>query len=184
MDEPLSNLDAKLRLEMRAEIRRIHDGLGSSTIYVTHDQDEALSLADRIVVMRDGAVRQIGTPEELYSRPTHVDVAEFMGYRNLVATQYQNGAVTIAGVPLPAVSIDAGPGAAWAAIRPEDLVAGQAGVQATVLSAEYRGRDWYGIARAEDGTELFFRAPDRVADGDLVRLGAEPGRMLAYARAA
>ena len=69
MDEPLSNLDAKLRLEMRAEIRRIHSMLGCSTIYVTHDQEEALSLADRIVVMIDGRPRQIGTPEELYTRP-------------------------------------------------------------------------------------------------------------------
>ena len=85
MDEPLSNLDAKLRLEMRAEIRRIHNLLGSTTIYVTHDQDEALSLADRIVVLRDGMVRQVGTPEELYARPAHADVAEFMGYRNLAA---------------------------------------------------------------------------------------------------
>ena len=82
MDEPLSNLDAKLRLEMRAEIRRIHELVGSTTIYVTHDQDEALSLADRIVVLRDGVVRQVGTPEELYARPAHADVAEFMGYRN------------------------------------------------------------------------------------------------------
>ena len=70
MDEPLSNLDAKLRLEMRAEIRRIHDALGATTIYVTHDQEEALSLADRIVVMREGRVRQIGAPGELYARPT------------------------------------------------------------------------------------------------------------------
>ena len=62
MDEPLSNLDAKLRLEMRAEIRRIHATLGATTIYVTHDQEEALSLADRIVVLRDGVVRQVGTP--------------------------------------------------------------------------------------------------------------------------
>src|SRR5580700_1073697 len=84
MDEPLSNLDAKLRLEMRAEIRRIHTTLGCSTIYVTHDQDEALSLADRIVVLRDGRTRQIGTPEDLYARPAHPDVAEFMGYRNLI----------------------------------------------------------------------------------------------------
>ncbi len=84
MDEPLSNLDAKLRLEMRAEIRRIHTMLGCSTIYVTHDQEEALSLADRIVVLIDGQMRQIGTPEELYARPAHADVAEFMGYRNLV----------------------------------------------------------------------------------------------------
>src|SRR6476620_10978343 len=85
MDEPLSNLDAKLRLEMRAEIRRIHNLLGSTTIYVTHDQDEALSLADRIVVMRDGVVRQVGTPKDLFSRPDHLDVAEFMGFRNKVA---------------------------------------------------------------------------------------------------
>src|SRR5580693_3724264 len=84
MDEPLSNLDAKLRLEMRAEIRRIHTMLGCSTIYVTHDQEEALSLADRILVMIDGQTRQLGTPEELYARPAHADVAEFMGYRNLL----------------------------------------------------------------------------------------------------
>src|ERR1700733_6645709 len=69
MDEPLSNLDTKLRIEMRAEIRRIHSTLGATTIYVTHDQEEALSLADRIVVLRPGDVRQIGTPEELYSQP-------------------------------------------------------------------------------------------------------------------
>src|SRR3954452_11810967 len=83
MDEPLSNLDAKLRLEMRAEIRRIHQLLGSATIYVTHDQEEALSLADRIVVMRDGVIRQVGTPAELFARPAHRDVAEFMGFRNV-----------------------------------------------------------------------------------------------------
>ena len=87
MDEPLSNLDAKLRLEMRAEIRRIHDLIGSATIYVTHDQEEALSLADSIVVMRDGLVRQVGAPEELYVRPAHADVAEFMGYRNLIRSR-------------------------------------------------------------------------------------------------
>src|SRR5271163_1833768 len=85
MDEPLSNLDAKLRLEMRAEIRRIHSLIGATTIYVTHDQEEALSLADRIVVMRDGAVRQIGAPDELYARPLDLDVAEFMGFRNRLA---------------------------------------------------------------------------------------------------
>jgi putative spermidine/putrescine transport system ATP-binding protein len=66
MDEPLSNLDAKLRLEMRAEIRRIHEAIGSTTIYVTHDQDEALSMADRIVVMQEGMIRQTGAPDELY----------------------------------------------------------------------------------------------------------------------
>src|SRR3546814_10362133 len=82
MDEPLSNLDAKLRLDMRAEMRRIHNTLGATTIYVTHDQEEALSLADRIVVMRDGAVRQVGSPEDLFARPDHLDVADFLGFRN------------------------------------------------------------------------------------------------------
>ena len=84
MDEPLSNLDAKLRLETRSEIRRIHRELGRATIYVTHDQDEALSLADRIVVMKDGVVQQIGTPQEVYAQPANLHVARFMGYRNVL----------------------------------------------------------------------------------------------------
>src|SRR5205085_8182450 len=83
MDEPLSNLDAKLRLETRSEIRRIHRDLGRATIYVTHDQDEALSLADRIVVMKDGVVQQIDTPQRVYGQPSNLHVARFMGYRNV-----------------------------------------------------------------------------------------------------
>src|SRR5881392_1158385 len=84
MDEPLSNLDAKLRIETRAEIRRIHRELGRATIYVTHDQDEALSLADRIVVMKDGVVQQIASPYEIYAQPANLQVARFMGYRNVL----------------------------------------------------------------------------------------------------
>src|ERR1043166_4908637 len=84
MDEPLSNLDAKLRIETRAEIRRIHSELARATIYVTHDQDEALSLADRIVVMKDGAAQQIAPPHEVYSQPANLHVARFMGYRNVL----------------------------------------------------------------------------------------------------
>jgi len=183
MDEPLSNLDAKLRLEMRAEIRRIHGLLGSSTIYVTHDQDEALSLADRIVVLRDGAVRQIGTPEELYKRPAHADVAEFMGYRNVLPTRMVDGHVTVGGVAMPATPIDlAGDGAGVAAIRPDDLLALLDGpLPASVVAAEYRGRDFYGVARAMDGTELHFRSEHRVVPGDAIRLGVEPGRVLVFA---
>src|SRR6516164_9605917 len=85
MDEPLSNLDAKLRLEMRAEMRRIHRELDRTTIYVTHDQDEALSLADRIVVMKDGLVQQVAGPEDVYAQPANLHVARFMGYRNVIA---------------------------------------------------------------------------------------------------
>ncbi len=186
MDEPLSNLDAKLRLEMRAEIRRIHRLLGCSTIYVTHDQDEALSLADRIVVLRDGEVRQVGTPEDLYARPSHADVAEFMGYRNLVPTtalpsgngvSVRIGGALVAGVPMEKLS-----GAAIAAVRPEDLIVAADGpITVTVEAAEYRGRDFYGFGRSDDGAELFFRSDRRVGSGDRVRLGAPPDRVLVYA---
>ncbi|MFD7021192.1 ABC transporter ATP-binding protein [Promicromonospora sukumoe] len=106
MDEPLSNLDAKLRLDMRTEIRRLHQSLGLTTIYVTHDQEEALSLADRLVVMREGRVQQIGTPDELYESPTSWYVADFMGYRNILPATV----VSVAGgevvVELPGVAGD------------------------------------------------------------------------------
>ncbi|MCW3475429.1 ABC transporter ATP-binding protein [Limobrevibacterium gyesilva] len=187
MDEPLSNLDAKLRLEMRAEIRRIHNLLGCATIYVTHDQDEALSLADRIVVLRDGQVRQVGTPEALYARPEHADVAEFMGYRNLIASRAVragNGVqVRVGDAVLTGVPVDVDEGEALAAIRPEDLVPMADGpIAATVMTAEYRGRDFYGLANMADGTELFFRSEARVAAGDALRLGADPSRVLVYAQ--
>jgi len=83
LDEPLSNLDAKLRVEMRAELRRIQRELGITMLYVTHDQDEALSLSDRIVIMRQGRIEQDATPEEIYHRPATAFVASFMGYDNL-----------------------------------------------------------------------------------------------------
>ena len=185
MDEPLSNLDAKLRLEMRSEIRRIHGLLGCSTIYVTHDQDEALSLADRIVVLRDGKVRQIGTPETLYMRPGAADVAEFMGYRNLITTTAtgtaEGLAVQVGGGVLTGTAVDGAPGPAIAAIRPEDLTPADDGpITAEVLTAEYRGRDFYGLARASDGTELYFRAFERVSTGETLRLSAPPDRVLIY----
>jgi putative spermidine/putrescine transport system ATP-binding protein len=191
MDEPLSNLDAKLRLEMRAEIRRIHNLVGSTTIYVTHDQDEALSLADRIVVIREGMVRQVGTPEELYARPAHADVAEFMGYRNLVpsrAARAENGyvSVTVGGANLLGTALESiGGGDATVAIRPDDLTpSSNAPIAAVVETAEYRGRDFYGTARTEDGLELFFRSDKRVGPGESVRLGADTARVLVYAGAA
>ena len=83
LDEPLSNLDAKLRLEMRYELKSLHERLQISTIYVTHDQHEALALSDKIVVMKRGKVQQIGTPQEIYAKPANLFVADFMGYKNL-----------------------------------------------------------------------------------------------------
>jgi putative spermidine/putrescine transport system ATP-binding protein len=191
MDEPLSNLDAKLRLEMRAEIRRIHDLIGSATIYVTHDQEEALSLADRIVVMRDGMVRQVGTPTELYARPAHADVAEFMGYRNVLPARVLGGSgtgdvqVSVGGAALKGVAIERRPdGQAIVAVRPDDLKPANDGpVAATVESAQYHGRDFYCSGRASDGTELYFCSALPVQKGETVRLAADPARVLIYAGA-
>jgi putative spermidine/putrescine transport system ATP-binding protein len=185
MDEPLSNLDAKLRLEMRAEIRRIHTMLGCSTIYVTHDQEEALSLADRILVMIDGQTRQIGAPEELYSRPASAGVAEFMGYRNLVTSQAEAAdggvAVTICGARVIGTPMSAIGARSVAAIRPDDLQpSGDGAIEATVEIAEYHGRDFYAVARGNDGPELYFRSDRRIAAGEMVRLAASPARILVY----
>jgi putative spermidine/putrescine transport system ATP-binding protein len=196
MDEPLSNLDAKLRLEMRQEIRRIHAGLGSVTLYVTHDQDEALSLADRIVVLADGEIRQIGTPEDLYARPATVDVADFMGFRNRISGTVRDDtahtvALDVGGTTLFgfARSTLGGIGAkAIAVIRPDDLIAvtgasGASGLPATVEAIEYRGRDYFGQARGPGGAELFFRSTVRLDPGAPVQLGAAPEKVLIFAPA-
>jgi len=186
MDEPLSNLDAKLRLEMRAEIRRIHDLIGSATIYVTHDQEEALSLADRIVVMRSGEVRQVGTPGDLYERPAQCDVAEFMGYRNqlrVTATRAGNR-VTIGGgaIRLEGTAVEPfADGAAVAAVRPDDLeVTADGPVEAKTESSQYHGDYFYSSGRTADGVELFFRSRRRLEKGEPVRLAADPARVLVY----
>ena len=185
-DEPLSNLDAKLRVQMRGEIKDLHQRLGTTTIYVTHDQDEALSLADRIVVLRDGEMRQVGTPAELYARPAHPDVAEFMGYRNVLPTtaSFEFGcSVTLGPAHLGATPVDVtAPGPATLAIRPEDLTPMPDGpIHAVVQTAEYRGRDFYGVASTGEGTELYFRSEQRVVAGESLALGAAPQRILVYA---
>ena len=101
MDEPLSNLDAKLRVDMRAELARLHDRLGITTIYVTHDQVEAMTLGTRVAVMRDGTVQQVDTPQTLYREPDNLFVAAFIGSpsMNLVEAELTDDAVEFAGLP-------------------------------------------------------------------------------------
>jgi putative spermidine/putrescine transport system ATP-binding protein len=187
MDEPLSNLDAKLRLEMRQEIRRIHATLGSITIYVTHDQDEALSLADRIVVLKDGDIRQIGTPADLYARPAHRDVAEFMGFRNQITGPVREAsgdlaAIDVAGTVLRGRNVGATIGKnAVASIRPDDLApVADGGIPAIVEAIEYRGKDFFGQARDPVGSPLFFRSDILLGADASVRLGADPSRVIIF----
>jgi putative spermidine/putrescine transport system ATP-binding protein len=192
MDEPLSNLDAKLRLEMRAEIRRIHRELGRTTIYVTHDQDEALSMADRIAVLHDGVMQQIGTPEEVYAQPANLHVARFMGFRNLLELEVASLAgdeVTLRGpwgtLRGTVKQTLLGPRAV-AAVRPDEITIGPAdaanAIAGEVEGVEYYGRDCLVEIAAAGGLRLYARAHGRVERGTTVHATVPPARVLVYPR--
>ena len=144
-DEPLSNLDAKLRRQVREDIRSIQQDLGLTVVYVTHDQEEALAVSDEIVVMRNAAIAQIGTPRQLYDTPNDRFVADFIGEANLVACQIvsverEMATIEIEGFrhSLPARGL--GPGPATLAVRPSRLLIGtETGIPATVAKATYVG---------------------------------------------
>ncbi|HJS77167.1 MAG TPA: ABC transporter ATP-binding protein, partial [Burkholderiales bacterium] len=162
MDEPLSNLDAQLRHDMRVEIRALQRRLGMTVVYVTHDQVEAMSMADHVVLLREGRIEQEGTPAELYSRPASTFAARFIG----------TPAMNL--VPLEAVQPGARAGLT-AGIRPEHIRFSENGISATVLTAEYHGADTIVTAQV-NGSALLVRAPGQVdlAAGSQVRLGWEP----------
>ncbi|WP_429811224.1 ABC transporter ATP-binding protein [Ensifer sp. B1-9] len=136
LDEPLSNLDARLRLEMRTELKRVQKETGVTMIFVTHDQGEALSLADRIVVMLNGAIEQIGTPEDIYNRPVSRFVADFVGFENIFAVEggklkAGNGQIELSGSLPPDTA-----GLAW---RPRMVSLGSGPFQGTVRGASFSG---------------------------------------------
>jgi len=189
MDEPLSNLDAQLRLEMRMEIRRLHQNLGLTTIYVTHDQEEALSMADRLVVLREGAMQQFGTPESIYDYPSNAYVAGFMGYRNLLELDVTRADADDVVVQGPDLTLhgsnreEVTSGRAVAAIRPADFVMGEVDgnrLEVTVEVAEYHGRELSVEAVMPSGHKVYFRTQERVAPGDRVVLGVPAHRVLVF----
>jgi multiple sugar transport system ATP-binding protein len=155
-DEPLSNLDAKLRVQMRAEIRELHQRLKSTTLYVTHDQIEAMTMADKIVVMQDGYIEQIGTPLELYDQPSNVFVAGFIGSpaMNLIpgiAKKSGNSfAVEIFGakLPLPKIKNLTDGQEVLVGVRPEQLIPSKSGIPATVAIVEPTGSETHLIVRS------------------------------------
>ena len=192
MDEPLSNLDAKLRIEMRSEIRRLHERVRRITIYVTHDQDEALSMADKIVVLKDGVAHQVGTPQQLFSLPCDLDVAKFMGYRTLLRGNCRptthDDKVDLelgTGCTLRGVRVDpALAHRAVAAIRPDEFrIAGDNDANTLggeVRSAEYYGRESLVVFDTACGT-VFAKLPGSFALGQRMQLHIAPERMLCYA---
>ena len=157
LDEPLSNLDAKLRLEMREEIRRIHERTRITTIYVTHDQKEALSLADRIAVMREGKVEQIGAPRSIYRAPANRFVADFIGETNWLAGEVKSRSASELLLATKAGAFQATPNPQrkagekiWLGFRPEAVKIGQSesnSFRTTITHVSYLGEiEQYGLA--------------------------------------
>ena len=177
MDEPLSNLDAKLRNQMRAEIILLRQQLDTTFVYVTHDQTEAMTLGDRIVIMKDGFIQQVGSPEEVFERPGNLFVAEFIGApkMNIMRTQLvkENGKYYVTpygakievdgttGELMSQKSVDAGE--IILGVRPEHIVlakqAGENTINGTVLVNEMMGSELHLHVRVEDGSKLIVRIP-------------------------
>jgi multiple sugar transport system ATP-binding protein len=187
MDEPLSNLDAKLRVGMRAELARLHARLGTTTVYVTHDQIEAMTLGDRVAVLRDGTVQQCDTPERLFDQPVNLFVAAFIGSppMNLVPAEVRDGRLRFAGVEVPMDgSARVRDGEVVAGIRPSDLLPGwtEAGtglprLKATLEVVERLGSESLVIfpveARRLEG-EAAAAADEATEDADATLLAEDP----------
>ena len=142
LDEPLSALDAKVRVQLRDQIRRIQTELGITTVFVTHDQEEALAVADRVAVMNNGVIEQIGTPEELYTTPVSPFVADFVGLSNRVAAKLVGGRVDVHGTTLELLGAQLPDGPVTAYVRPEDIALEKTkakGIPATVASSSFLG---------------------------------------------
>ena len=182
-DEPLSNLDAKLRVQMRTEIKELHQRLKTTTIYVTHDQIEAMTMADKIVVMHDGRVEQIGAPLELYDRPDNLFVAGFIGSpaMNMIQGQIRaNGAAAFespAGVTFSLSTAPAGGDGRPAVygVRPEHFLLSDEGVDAVVQVVEPTGSELQVVAKL-GGEDIIavFRERHQFKPGDKIRLKPDP----------
>jgi multiple sugar transport system ATP-binding protein len=151
MDEPLSNLDAKLRVQMRADIAALQSRLGTTTVYVTHDQAEAMTLGHRVAVLRDGFLQQFDTPRALYDRPANTFVAAFVGSpaMNLVTLPLTNGSVRFGDVTVPLSSAGQGRAEIVLGLRPEALELADRGVAADVEVVEEVGADAHVFCAAE-----------------------------------
>jgi multiple sugar transport system ATP-binding protein len=178
-DEPLSNLDAKLRVQMRTEIKELHQRLKTTTVYVTHDQVEAMTMADRIVVLQGGRIEQMGAPLQVYDRPANTFVAGFIGSpsMNMLPARVQGGQVTVGEAPLaPAPGLAEGR-AVTLGIRPEHLRPAPAGLSCTVAVIEPTGSETHVILR--HGTQdlvALFRERVTLRPGDPMTVAPEAGQ--------
>ncbi|RAI00808.1 polyamine ABC transporter ATP-binding protein [Acuticoccus sediminis] len=196
MDEPLSALDKNLREEMQLEIKRLHHQLGMTVVFVTHDQGEALTMADRVAILRDGRVQQVAPARELYERPANLFAAGFIGEMNFIPVTYEAGAVSLPGgarwaLPADACVAPVAPGPATLAIRPERLSptaveGGERTLEARVEEVVYAGAGTLVIARLPDGTEVRARMASAtigaIEEGQPITLHAPENALLVYPR--
>ena len=180
-DEPLSNLDAKLRVQMRAEIKELHQRLGATIVYVTHDQIEAMTMADRIVVLRDGRVEQTGTPLEVFDRPANRFVAGFIGSPSMnFLPAALEGTTAVIGDSGRLVTPEHASSATDVilGIRPEDLSVAQEGLAARIIVVEPTGTETHVVASVGQ-THVVFTTRERlsIAPGAEIRLAAAPEKI-------
>lgn len=176
MDEPLSSLDAELKISMRKEIQDIHRSTGATVIYVTHDQSEALAMADRILVMHGGTVEQIGTPREIYTHPQTEFVATFVSKCNLIHGQWQKGSFHVAGQPL--FYDDIGIASAFKSrglypVRPEQFAISrtQRGLEAVITNRQFCGREThYSLRHGDNNLQVVTDCSETFQPGETVQL--------------
>ena len=186
MDEPLSNLDAKLRVQMRTVIKKLQRRLGITTIYVTHDQEEALAISDRIAVMKDGNIMQIGTPNEIYAKPQNPFVAGFIGVSNFLDCDVDGGKITIQGemtIDIPVKQEYKGKGKLSA--RPEQLFFSDTGMPGKILFSTFLGDFIEYEVVLDNGQSLIVNEYTKDtasvhADGEQVFLNFDPSRISLY----
>ncbi|WP_209833912.1 sn-glycerol-3-phosphate ABC transporter ATP-binding protein UgpC [Ruegeria sp. HKCCE3926] len=186
-DEPLSNLDAELRVEMRVEIARLHQEIGATMIYVTHDQVEAMTMADKIVVLRDGRIEQVGAPMDLYRDPDNRFVAGFIGSpaMNFLDCDYTDGHVThpALGQPLPvSATVPAGTGKVTLGMRPEHIHIDRSADTCTVDLTEALGGVSYSYLLTPNGDKLVVEERDdqRSKTGDRIGISIQPDRAMVF----
>jgi ABC-type sugar transport system ATPase subunit len=177
LDEPLSNLDAQLRLETRIELKRLHQSLDVTTIYVTHDQEEAMTIADRMAIFNEGKIVQIGTPEEVFNQPDTMDVAAFIGSppMNLINAVSADGTLLVAGERINISPPQTSPGDIVIGVRPSHIHLSDTGLPARLLLSENLGESML-LNLDLDGQIVKLRLSEvrRFTDGDTLRLAFDP----------
>jgi len=186
LDEPLSALDAKVRVQLRDEIRRVQLEVGTTTLFVTHDQEEALAMADRVGVMSQGRLQQLDTPQELYAHPRSTFVADFVGLMNRVPAQVAAGRARLLGVEVATLDGSVASGAGTALVRPEHLtVRPDERGAAEVVDLQFSGAVSRVRVRTDDGAELVAQltgsALRGLAPGTRCSLGLDADRLLVTA---